>query len=191
MASKLSSFRGFEELPAKIGEWDGSSSRNAADEARRAKEKKEKEIQDAVDAKLKEIEDSYCRFYLLEDKYENRVLKTYTASEKSLGKAAPSRNFSTQPLWRPSCWIRGCETMTDNIWADTVAQVWNRAEGREALKRTEALKSRGMCCLEKERHNKTHQFQAETKDGKPVKKVQYPPPFDIDRLSYPLQWGPS
>ena len=171
MTTKLANFGGFEDLSSKIGQWDGSTARNAATEARIAEEKRQKEIEDRVNEKLKEIEDNYQKFYLLEDSYESRVLKTYTASEKSLGKTAPSHNLSTQALWRPSCWIRGCKITTDNIWADTVAQVWNKAEGKTAIKRTEALKSRGLCCLEKERYNKTHQFQAETKDGKPVKKV--------------------
>ena len=90
MTTKLANFRGFETLPDKIGQWDGSSARDAALAARLAKEKKQKEIQDAIDAKLKEIEDNYQKFYLLEDKFERMVLKLYPASEKSLGKTVPS-----------------------------------------------------------------------------------------------------
>lgn len=85
MVEKLSNFRGFETLPAKIREWDANYVRNAANEARLAKKQREKEIKDAVDAALKEISDSYQRFYITEDKYESRNLKMYTASEKSLG----------------------------------------------------------------------------------------------------------
>ena len=97
MTAKLANFRGFEDLPNKIGQWNGSTARNAATESRIAKEKHEKEIQDAVDAKLKEIEDNYQKFYLLEDNYANRVLKLYSASEKSLGKTVPASYLLIRP----------------------------------------------------------------------------------------------
>lgn len=84
MVEKLSNFRGFESLPAKMREWDANFVRNAANEARLAKEEKEKEIQDAIDAALKDMV-SYQRFYLEEDEPEKRKLRMYTASEKSLG----------------------------------------------------------------------------------------------------------
>ena len=65
-------------------------------------------------------------------------------------------------------------TITDNFWTDVAAEAFNKTG--MGIKRTAQLKSRGLCCLERERYNKTHEFQAETKDGKPVKKVETPQP---------------
>lgn len=105
MVEKLSNFRGCESLPAKMHEWDADYVRNAANEARLAKKKKEKEIQDAVDAALKDISDSYHRFYLPEDKYESRRLRMYTASEKSLGElpSTPSSLHNSTRAFICSC----------------------------------------------------------------------------------------